>query len=74
MALQQLLAERDISMYRLSQVSGVPKTTIIDICSGKSSLENCSAKTVYRIALALDSTVEALLLQTSPQVAGGVER
>lgn len=42
-------------------MSGVPKTPIMDICAGKSSLENCSAKTVYRIGVALDLTVEALL-------------
>lgn len=64
MALQTLLNERRISMYRLSKMSGVPKTTIIDICSGRSSLENCSAKTVYRIAVALDSSVEALISQS----------
>lgn len=73
MALKKLLEERDMSMYRLSQVSGVPKTTIIDICSGKSSLENCSAKTVYQIALALDSTVEFLLSQASLDVGAMAE-
>lgn len=61
MNLQDLLNERKISKYRLSQISGVPKTTIIDICSGKSSIENCSAKTVYYIAQALNCSVEFLL-------------
>lgn len=46
-------------------MSGVPKTTILDICSGKSSLENCSAKTVFLIASALNCTVESLLNETS---------
>ena len=27
-----------MTMYRLSKVSGVAKTTVIDICSGKSSI------------------------------------
>lgn len=61
MSLQKILDSRGISMYRLAQLSGVPKTTIIDICSGKSSIENCTAKTVYRIAQALDCSVESLL-------------
>lgn len=61
MSLQTLLDARGISMYRLSKISGVSKTVIIDICSGKSALENCTAKTVYRIALALGCTVEELL-------------
>ena len=43
------------------KISGVPKTTIIDICSGKSSIGNCSAKNVYAIATAMDCTVEFLL-------------
>jgi len=64
MSLQDLLDARGISKYRLSQISGVSKTTIIDICSGKSSLENCTAKTVYRIALALDCSMETLLSQS----------
>lgn len=48
-------------MYRLSQISGVPKTTIVDICSGKSSISGCSAKTVYKLAKALECTMEELL-------------
>ena len=61
MSLQKRLDAQNISMYRLSQISGVPKTTIIDICSGKSSIENCTARTVYRIAAALNCSVESLL-------------
>ena len=61
MDLQTFLDRRNLSKYRLSQLSGVPKTTIIDICAGRSSLENCTAKTVYRLAQALDCTVETLL-------------
>lgn len=68
MGLQKLLDERNISKYRLSQLSGIPKTTILDICSGKSSLENCTAKTVYSIASALDCTVESLLIQSSSNI------
>lgn len=48
-------------MYHLSKISGVPKTTVIDICAGRSSLEKCSAKTVMLIAKALNCTMEELL-------------
>lgn len=65
MNLQELLDTRNISRYRLSKLSGVPNSTIKDICSGKSSLENCTAKTVYNIAVALGYTVEFLLSQHS---------
>ena len=46
MTMQSMLREKNMSMYRLSQISGVPKTTVIDICSGKSDIEGCTAKTV----------------------------
>ena len=61
MEFQTLLDQRNLSKYKLSQLSGVPKTTIFDICAGRSSLENCTAKTVYRLAQALECTVETLL-------------
>ena len=65
MSLQALLDARGISKYRLSKMSGVPKTVILDICSGKSLLENCTAKTVCRIASALDCSVESLVSMSS---------
>lgn len=65
MSLQALLDARGISMYRLSKMSGVSKTVIIDLCSGKSSIENCTVKTVYAIAMALSCSIEDLLSQIS---------
>ena len=61
MNLQTILARKNMTMYRLSKISGVPKTTVIDICSGKSSLEGCNAKTVYQLAKALDCSMETLM-------------
>ena len=61
MTLQSMLQARNMSMYRLSQVSGVPKTTVIDICSGKSDIEGCTAKTVMRLSNALGCTMEELM-------------
>ena len=68
MSLQALLDSRGISKYRLSKMSGVSKTVIIDICSGRSSLENCTAKTVYRIAVSLGCSVEFLLTELDSDV------
>ena len=45
MDLQTYIDERNLTRYRLSQISGVPKTTITDICSGKSDIGRCSAHT-----------------------------
>ena len=44
MNLQTLLDQRNMTKYRLSQISGVPKTTVIDICSGKSELVTARQK------------------------------
>lgn len=60
--LQTILAQKNMTMYRLSKISGVPKTTILDICSGKSSIEGCNAKTVYLIAKALECPMETLMI------------
>ena len=61
MRINEVLKDRKISMYRLAKSSEVPYATINDICSGKSKLEKCSAETVYRIAHALDLSMEDLL-------------
>ncbi len=61
MNLQTILAQKNMTMYRLSKISGVPKTTVIDICSGKSSIEGCNAKTVYQLSKALGCPMETLM-------------
>ena len=61
MTMQSMLREKNMSMYRLSQISGVPKTTVIDICSGKSDIEGCTAKTVMQLSRALGCTMEELM-------------
>ncbi|MBQ9416636.1 MAG: helix-turn-helix transcriptional regulator [Clostridia bacterium] len=61
MNLQTILTQKKMTMYRLSKISGVPKTTVIDICSGKSSIEGCNAKTVFLLSQALGCTMEELM-------------
>lgn len=61
MTLQTILSEKQMTMYRLSKLSGVPKTTVIDICSGKSSIGGCNAKTVLELSKALNCTMEELM-------------
>jgi len=61
MNLQEYIDSRNMTKYHLSQLSGVPKTTVIDICSGKSSLQKCSARTVQQLARALDCTMEYIM-------------
>lgn len=61
MNLQTMLQEKGMTMYRLAKVSGVPKTTVIDICSGKSDIGACNARTVQRLSKALDCKMEDLM-------------
>lgn len=61
MNVNELMKQKAITKYRLSQNSGVPYTTVCDICNGKTKLENCSVKTVYKIAEALGVFMESLL-------------
>ena len=61
MDINVLLEQRNMTKYRLSKSSGVPQTTIIDICSGKSRIEKCSADTLYKLAKALDVSMETLV-------------
>ena len=67
MTLQLLLDQKNITKYHLSKISGVPKTTIIDICSGQSSIDRCSAKTVLQIAKALGCSMEDIMMLEKPK-------
>lgn len=55
------MEKKNFSKYKLSQISGIPYTTVSDICGGKARLEKCSAETVYKLAKALDVSMETLL-------------
>lgn len=60
MIIDDLLAKRNITKYRLALQAGVPHATLNDICSGKTKLEKCSAETVYKLAKALNVSMELL--------------
>ena len=61
MKIHEIIKDKKISQYKLAKNSGVPYATISDICSGKTQLEKCNAETIYRIAKALDVTMEELV-------------
>jgi len=63
MDINEILKEKGMSKYTLSQVSGVPYATISDICSGKVKIEKCAAGTLYKIAKKLRVTVDDLLAE-----------
>ena len=60
MIIDDLLKKRNMTRYRFAVQSGVPHTTLNDICSGKTKLEKCSAETVYKLAKALNVPMELL--------------
>ena len=61
MSINELLKQKNMTKYRLAKVSGIPQTTVIDICSGKTKIEKCNAETLYKLAKALDITMEFLM-------------
>lgn len=61
LTIQNLLKEKNLSIYRLSKISEVPYATCNDIVSGKAQLEKCSAETIYKLAHALNTSMEDIL-------------
>ena len=61
MLLTDILAEKEITVYKLSKKSGVPYSTVRDISCGKTGIEKCSGETLYKLAQALDITIERLI-------------
>ena len=61
MDINTLLAEKGMTKYKLAKISGVPQTTVIDICSGKAKIENCSGGTIYKLSKTLGVSMESLV-------------
>ena len=61
MNIVELLNSKNISEYALSKNSGVPYSTISDLCSGKTDIKQCNVETAYKIAKFFGCTVEDLL-------------
>lgn len=60
MKLQDILNEQGLSRYKLSKISGVPYTTLNDICTHKTKIANSSAETLYKLSVALQVSMEVL--------------
>jgi transcriptional regulator with XRE-family HTH domain len=61
MIINKLLEQKNMTKYRLAKTANLPQTTVIDICSGKAKLENCSSGTLYKLAKALNVSMELLI-------------
>ena len=61
MTFLDLLSEKKTTVYSLSMNSGIPRTTLTDIASGKADLLECSGKTLLAISKSLHVSIEDLL-------------
>ena len=61
MFIDEIMQNKNMTKYALAKKSGIPYTTVNELCNGKTRIEKCSAETVYRIAKALEVSMESLL-------------
>ena len=61
MSINELLSDIGMTKYRLAKLAGIPNATLSELCSGKTSIEKCSGETLYKIAKALNVSIESLL-------------
>ena len=61
MLINDKIKELNISLYRLSKISGIPQSTLSDISIGKSKLLDCNGKTLLSLAKILQISIETLL-------------
>lgn len=61
MNLQELIENNNYTIYRFSKESGIPKTTLLDLCSGKTSIHKSQAITIKKIANTLGVSMEYLM-------------
>lgn len=59
--LENYLKEKNLTIYECSKKSGIPYSTLSDLVKGKKQIEKCSCEMVYKLAKALDTTVEFLI-------------
>ena len=61
MRINELLKERNISIYRLSKDTGIPYSTLNDICNDKTPIRKTSVDIAYKISQSLSVTIEDLI-------------
>ena len=59
--LEDYLEKKNISIYKLAQMSNLPYTTVNELVNGKKKLEDCKYKTLEAIATALDLPINSLI-------------
>jgi len=63
MNINTLLEQKNMTKYKLAKSSGVPHSTVLDICNGKTKLTNCNAETLYKLSKAFGISMEELIAE-----------
>lgn len=61
MTIEGLLREKRYTVYRLSKKTGLPKSTLFDLFSGKSDIMECRLRVVVKISEALGCEIEDII-------------
>lgn len=61
MTLQELIENNNYTIYKFSKESTIPKTTLLDLCSGKTSIHKSQAITIKKIADTLGLSMEFIM-------------
>ena len=62
--LEEILKQKNMSIYKCAKLSGIPYTTLSEVIRGKTRLEKCSAEVVYKLSRVLDISMEELIADT----------
>lgn len=61
MKLQELIENNNYTIYGFSKESKIPKTTLLDLCNGKTSIYKSQAITIKKIADTLGVSMEYIM-------------
>ena len=61
MTITELLEQKEFTIYKLSKVSGISKTTLFDIFSGKSNILDCRLRVILKLSKALGVSINELV-------------
>lgn len=61
MTLDDILNEKGDTIYRLSKISGISKTKLFDIFSGKSNILDCRLRVVSKLSKILGMSIEEII-------------
>jgi len=69
MTFKELLSKNNLSIYKLSKDSGIAKSTLIDIASGKSNILDCRGRILQKLAISFNVSIETILsLEQEPYI------